>query len=66
MIYKGDFMASGKTSNISKAKYNAKAYDRIYVTVKKGMLDNIRARADSLGLSVNAYINKLINDDLPK
>jgi len=67
MLYKGDFMPSGKTSNLSKAKYNAKAYDRIYVTVKKGMLDDvIRARADSLSLSVNAYINKLINDDLKK
>jgi len=57
---------SGKTSNISKMKYNAKAYDRVHVTVKKGLLDVIRARSDSLGLSVNAYINKLINDDLAK
>ena len=57
---------SGKTSNISKAKYNAKAYDRVYITVKKGLLDVIRARAEAQGLSVNAYVNNLINDDLAK
>lgn len=55
---------SGKTSNISKMKYNTKAYDRIGITVKKGGLDSIRARADALGLSVNGYINKLIADDM--
>ena len=32
---------SGKTSNESKAKYNAKAYDRINYVVKKGRKEEI-------------------------
>lgn len=35
----------GKTSNESKAKYNAKAYDRINIAVPKGQKDIIKARA---------------------
>ena len=47
---------SGKTSTASKAKYNAKAYDRLYIVVPKGNKDKIRAAADAAGQSVNAYI----------
>lgn len=56
----------GKTSTASKQKYNEKAYDRIALTVKKGQREVIRARAESLGLSLNAYINKLIEEDMNK
>ena len=50
----------GKTSNESKAKYNAKAYDRINIAVPKGRKDDIQAIAERYGLSINAYINKII------
>lgn len=54
----------GKTSNKSKAKYNAKAYDRIEIVVKKGVKEKIKDHAESKGQSVNGYINKLISDDM--
>lgn len=54
----------GKTSTASKNKYNAKAYDRINLTVQKGQREAIRAYAEAQGLSVNGYINKLIEQDM--
>ena len=47
-------------------KYNKKAYDRFLVTVAKGKQAEIKAHAESLGLSLNAYINKLIAEDMEK
>ena len=54
----------GKTSTASKAKYNAKAYDRIALSVKKGQRDKIKAHAESKGMSLNGYINELIKKDM--
>ena len=51
----------GKTSNESKAKYNAKAYDRINIAVPKGQKDLIQAHADAVGQSVNQYIKQAIS-----
>lgn len=53
-----------KSQTIASNKYNAKAYDRIAVSVKKGQREIIRQYAESKGLSLNGYINKLINDDM--
>lgn len=53
----------GKTSSAAKRRYNDKAYDRIFVTVAKGEKDEIKARADRNGESVNAYINRLLDED---
>lgn len=54
----------GKTSNESKAKYNRKAYDTTLVYLKKGQKDAIKEHADKQGLSVNGYINQLIERDM--
>lgn len=59
-------MAQSKAHQKASNKYNAKAYDRINVNVKKGERDKIKAYAESKGLSLNAYINKLIADDMNK
>ena len=56
----------GKTSNESKAKYNAKAYDRINIAVPKGRKDEIQAIAEQRGQSINAYINTIIEEALVK
>lgn len=48
------------------AKYNEKAYDRIEVKVYKGQKDKIKAHAESKGMSLNAYINDLIEKDMNK
>lgn len=46
----------GKTSTASKNKYNAKAYDRLNVVVKKGVKPLIQQLADQKGMSVNGLI----------
>lgn len=54
----------GKTSSISKNKYNAKAYDQINLTVKKGKRDEIKLFAAQRGESINSFINKLIASEM--
>ena len=44
------------------AKYNAKAYDRVEIKVRKGEKEKIRAFAASRGESVNGFINRLIRE----
>ena len=56
----------GKTSTASKAKYNAKAYDRLAITVPKGQREIIKAHAEAQCKSLNAYINDLIAADMAK
>jgi uncharacterized protein (DUF1778 family) len=50
-----------KTSSAVKNRYNAKAYDRIEIVVKKGEKDVIKAFADSKGETVNGFINRAIS-----
>lgn len=56
----------GKTSSASRNKYNAKAYDRINLTVPKGEKDKIRAHAESRGESVNAFIARAITETIKR
>ena len=57
-------MAQSQAHIKASNKYNAKAYDRINVNVKKGEREKIKAHAESQGLSLNGYINKLIAEDM--
>ena len=57
---------SGKTSNESKRKYNAKSYDRIEIIVKKGHKDEIKAAAEDSGKSVNGFINEAIDEKMER
>jgi len=56
----------GKTSTASKNKWNANNYDQLRVLVKKGEKDIIKAYAESKGMSLNGYVNKLIKDDMER
>ena len=47
-------------------KYNEKAYDQVKIMVKKGERDIIKAYAESIGKSLNGYINDLIVSDMEK
>jgi len=47
-------------------RYNAKTYDQIKVVVKKGRREVIKEFAKSQGLSLNKYVNKLIDEDMRK
>lgn len=50
----------GKTSNQSKDRYNAKAYDDIRLRVPKGRKEEIQAFAEANGESLNGFLNRLI------
>ena len=54
----------GKPSTASKNKYNLKAYDRVNRTMPKGMKEKVKEYAEAQGLSLNGYINKLIEQDM--
>lgn len=57
----------GRTSAASKNKYIAKAYDRINLTVPKGLKDEIKAHADAFdGGSVNGFINRAIAEAMAR
>ena len=47
-------------------KWNAKAYDRINLTVEKGRKELIKEHADSKGESVNGFINRAINETMER
>ena len=57
---------SGKTSNESKAKYNAKVYDRINLVVKKGERDKLKSHAEKQGESLNGFINRAIQEAIQR
>jgi len=54
----------GKTSSAVKNKWMNKAYDRINLTVPKGQKEAIKAHADNMGESVNAFINRAIQGQI--
>lgn len=54
----------GKTSAASKNKWNEKTYDRINLVVRKGQKEQIQEYAKEKGMSLNAYINALIQADM--
>lgn len=57
-------MAQSKAHIRASNRYNAKAYDRVSLMLPKGKRETVREYAESKGLSLNGYINKLIIDDM--
>ena len=47
-------------------KYNAKAYDRIAVQVKKGRREELKTIADGQGLSLNAFVLSAIDEKIDR
>ena len=57
----------GKTSAKVKNKYNAKAYDRINLTLPKGQKEIIKAHAEKFdNKSVNRFIQRAINETMQR
>ena len=54
----------GKNSAESTNKYQKKAYDRIVILVKKGKKEEIKEHAKQQGESVNAFINRAIDQTM--
>lgn len=47
-------------------KYMAANYDRVNVTMPKGKKDVIKAHADARGESVNAFINRAVDETMER
>lgn len=56
----------GTSQTRAKNKYNAKAYDRIALQVKKGRKEIIKAHAESKGESLNGFVNRAIDEAIER
>lgn len=56
----------GNASTRAKNKYNAKAYDRIALQVKKGRREIIKAHAEAHGESLNGFVNRAIDETMER
>lgn len=59
-------MTVSKKQQASVHKYVREHYDRISVTVPQGKKDQIKAHAESLGESVNGFINRAIDETMER
>ena len=56
----------GKASTKAQNKYIAKAYDRVNLTMPKGKKDEVQVHASQQGESVNAFINRAIDEAMER
>lgn len=56
----------GNSQTRAKNKYNAKAYDRIALQVKKGRKDILKAHAENCGESLNGFVNRAIDETMER
>lgn len=56
----------GNSQTRAKNKYNAKAYDRVALQVKKGKKEKIKAHAENKGESLNGFINRAIDETMER
>lgn len=56
----------GKTSSNVKDRYNRKVYEEIKIRIKKGKKESIKSHAASQGESVNAFVNRAIDETMER
>lgn len=59
-------MAVSKAQQKAVNKYMRENYDRFSVTMPKGKKDTIKAHAEARGESVNAFINRAIDEAMER
>lgn len=59
-------MAVSKAQQASVNKYVKNNYDRVNVTFPKGKKDILKAHAESKGESLNAFINRAIDETIER
>lgn len=64
--YRRYVMAVPKANQRAVNKYVKNNYDRINVTMPKGRKDEIKAHAEGRGESVNAFINRAIDETMER
>lgn len=62
----GQALAVTKANQRAVNKYVKNNYDRINVTMAKGKKDTLKAHAEAMGESVNAFINRAIDETLDR
>lgn len=62
----GDNMPASKAQQKAVSKYMKENYEEIKVRVSKGQKDKIKAHAESKGESLNAFINRAINETMER
>ena len=55
-------MATTKASQRAVNKYMKENYDRVNLTMPKGKKESVQAHAEARGESVNAFINRAIDE----
>ncbi len=59
-------MPASKAQQAAQNRWIEKAYDRINLTMPKGRKEQIKAHAEEHGESVNAFINRAINETIAR
>lgn len=59
-------MPTSKAQQKAVNKYMRENYDRVALTVPKGQKEKIKAHAESKGESLNAFINRAINETIER
>lgn len=59
-------MAVSKAQQKATNRYISKAYDRINLTVPKGQKDTVQTHAETMGESVNGFINRAIRETMER
>lgn len=59
-------MAISDAQRRAVAKYNAANYDRVELRLEKGKKDVAKAHAETQGESLNAFINRAINETMER
>lgn len=59
-------MPASKAQQKAVSKYMKENYDEIKVRMQKGKKDEIKAHAESKGESVNAFINRAIDEAMER
>lgn len=54
----------GTSATRAKARYDLKAYDKVYIRVKKGQKDRLKEYAESVGMSVNSFVLSAIEEKI--
>ena len=59
-------MAYSKAQGKATVKYDGKTYDRVVIKVHKGNKELLKAKAESEGKTVNAYVLGLLQREIPE